>query len=155
MALVTCLECERQITDLAAACPHCGAPRVSTHKRTTPPSRFGVLGGFVAGAKEGWAESKERAWHDFWQMDLINGIVGKPPSGWVWGVLPFFVMAYFAGAYDLEPTNARWIFPAAFGVWILRCIPYWLKKRDLRRLDDRDLQELFARVKGLELGDGV
>jgi hypothetical protein len=30
-----------------------------------------------------------------------------------------------------------------------------LKKRDLRRLDDRDLQELFARVKGLELGDGV
>lgn len=26
MALVDCLECRKKISDLAAACPHCGAP---------------------------------------------------------------------------------------------------------------------------------
>ena len=98
-----------------------------------------------------WAEAKEKARHDFWRMDLIDGIAGQPPSGWLWGVLPFVVMAYFVGAYDLGSTVAAWMFPAAFSVWALRCIPYWLKKRDLRRLDDRELQKRFARAKGLQL----
>ncbi|MBR5074164.1 MAG: zinc ribbon domain-containing protein [Bacteroidales bacterium] len=26
MALITCKECEKQVSDQAASCPHCGAP---------------------------------------------------------------------------------------------------------------------------------
>ena len=35
MALIQCYECEKEISDKAAACPHCGAPK-STPKPTKP-----------------------------------------------------------------------------------------------------------------------
>jgi hypothetical protein len=32
MALMSCRECERQVSDEAMSCPHCGAPRPSNHQ---------------------------------------------------------------------------------------------------------------------------
>ena len=32
MALIECYECEKEISDKAPACPHCGAPRREDHK---------------------------------------------------------------------------------------------------------------------------
>lgn len=36
MALAPCPECGREISDLAAACPHCGAPRAGAARPATP-----------------------------------------------------------------------------------------------------------------------
>lgn len=53
MALVRCKECEKQVSDQATACPHCGAPvrRVSEPPPPTTPSieRAGSAGNVVAG----------------------------------------------------------------------------------------------------------
>lgn len=40
MALTACRECGKQISDMAAACPHCGAPTIAT-------ARDGSTGGIV------------------------------------------------------------------------------------------------------------
>ena len=38
MALSPCYECEKQISDLAEACPHCGAPSRAASHAETPES---------------------------------------------------------------------------------------------------------------------
>ena len=39
MALIACTECTREISDRAAACPHCGAPIVLPPERRGEPAR--------------------------------------------------------------------------------------------------------------------
>ena len=131
MALVTCPECKGQISDQAVSCPHCGKP--------------------AAAKRKSWAEVKQEVNHKFWREGLITGVVGAQPSGWLWGVVPFIVMAFVAGALETPSTIAAWIFPAAAATYFLRCAPYWLKKRELRQLDDRELQRLFAEAKGIDI----
>lgn len=38
MALISCTECSRQISDKAGACPNCGAPVSSAHIAAMPPT---------------------------------------------------------------------------------------------------------------------
>ena len=54
MPLINCPECDKQVSDLALACPHCGAPRVETKLSTQttltkgPPSPGNVLSSLIA-----------------------------------------------------------------------------------------------------------
>jgi hypothetical protein len=130
MALVACSECNGSVSDQATACPHCGNPL--RKKKIT------------------WAEASEKARHDSKREEWITGIVGRPPSGWLWGVVPFVLLAILAGALD-SPTLSAWAFPAAFGTYLLSCWPHWVRKRQLRQLDDSELQRLFANAKGIDL----
>ena len=38
MALVKCAECQHDVSDKAAACPHCGAPIASPTNQSSPPA---------------------------------------------------------------------------------------------------------------------
>ena len=48
MALIKCRECGQEISDKAAACPHCGAP-LSVGPPVTKPGRLGLLFAIVIG----------------------------------------------------------------------------------------------------------
>ena len=37
MALIPCYECKREVSTLAASCPHCGAPVISSKSITSKP----------------------------------------------------------------------------------------------------------------------
>ena len=39
MALIQCYECEREISDKAPACPHCGAPKADAQASKKKPKR--------------------------------------------------------------------------------------------------------------------
>jgi hypothetical protein len=47
MAMITCEECRREISDQAPACPSCGAPRENATPTTSPPG-YRHLGSLVA-----------------------------------------------------------------------------------------------------------
>lgn len=48
MALISCPECSKEISDKAAACPHCGCPRASTTSNyvSLNPDPMDVMNGF-------------------------------------------------------------------------------------------------------------
>lgn len=46
MALIDCPECRRQISDRAAACPHCGHPGPGAHALPVAGSRYGHYPGY-------------------------------------------------------------------------------------------------------------
>lgn len=52
MPLISCIECNKEISDQAASCPHCGAPSASKKpakaKRKTHPITWVVVGLFIA-----------------------------------------------------------------------------------------------------------
>ena len=60
MALVTCMDCQKQVSTMAASCPHCGAPK---NKQRTPMVRpvfavallilLGAIAGMVLLGKNG------------------------------------------------------------------------------------------------------
>src|SRR5437870_3115782 len=56
MPLITCPECAKDISDLAATCPHCGFPLAAkspspstTRAKKQPPTREGNIGWFDIG----------------------------------------------------------------------------------------------------------
>ena len=52
MALIPCYECEREISDKAPACPHCGAPKEerSPEPVATKDERFNLFVAIAVGA---------------------------------------------------------------------------------------------------------
>jgi uncharacterized membrane protein YvbJ len=54
MALITCPECKRDISDKAAACPHCGAPRDAAPDSPAERARSAQTSGKSGGKAMGW-----------------------------------------------------------------------------------------------------
>lgn len=83
--------------------------------------------------------------------EWIASIVGKQPAAWLWAGGAFLLFALIAGTLNIRSAGA-WAFPVAFGTYLLRCWPYWAKKRRLRQLNDSELQRLLADAKARDAG---
>ncbi len=93
MALVACRECKKEVSDLASACPHCGAPAKAAVTATFPTSSKAKVGpgpvrlvvsalvllGVLSFGAYRFMMSQE-------QRDLVNRIasdVGAPVTPWI------------------------------------------------------------------------
>jgi len=75
MALITCRECQKEVSDQAPRCPHCGAPVEGRPKKGSAMKVVAILGvvvvGFltfgavVGGSPEGQAMTKDRRAIDY------------------------------------------------------------------------------------------
>jgi hypothetical protein len=81
----------------------------------------------------------------------ITGIIGHPPSPWVWAVGPFALIAVIAVALNISSAG-KWVFPVAFGTYLVRCWPYWSRKKRLQQLDDPELQRRFEEANRIDPG---
>ena len=129
MGLMACSKCGSSVSDQAIACPRCGHPL-----RTTVDSTDGDAAARPA---------RRREW--------ITGIIGKPPSIWLWAVGPFVLIAVIALALDISSAS-RWAFPVAFVTYLVRSWPYWSRQRRLQQLDDPELQRRFAEANRIDPG---
>jgi antitoxin component YwqK of YwqJK toxin-antitoxin module len=53
MALILCYECEKEISDQAPACPHCGAPKDGVYKTYHENGQLRRMGTYTAGEYDG------------------------------------------------------------------------------------------------------
>lgn len=88
MALIECAECERQVSDKAAACPGCGAPIAAPHSPAAPASSSPVM---RAGAK--W----EGLGFLLIVAGMIIGMAGAGGLGWTCAIvgLVMFIVGRF------------------------------------------------------------
>ena len=73
MALIECYECEKEISDKAPACPHCGAPK----EEQPPQTRASPLTKLQSAA----LYKKDPAlWEKRWGVALETGLFKVPPQ---------------------------------------------------------------------------
>lgn len=82
MALVTCNECNAQVSDNAPACPHCGNPKI----KPPPLEKSGVDVGSLQFRQSKSERNNQRSW---WPLIIIAG-------GVVYAL--FAVARFFMGA---------------------------------------------------------
>ena len=77
MALIECYECEKEISDKAAACPHCGAPKGGkkdgVYKTYYENGKLLGKGTWVAGELDGPCET----YHENGQLEWKGTMSGK------------------------------------------------------------------------------
>lgn len=129
MGLMACSKCGSSVSDQAISCPRCGDPL-----HTTVVSTDG-----------------DAADRDARRQQWITGIIGKPPSIWLWAVGPFVLIAVVAFALNISSAS-RWVFPVAFATYLVRSWPYWSRQRRLQQLDDPELQRQFAEANRIDSG---
>ena len=76
MALISCSECGKEVSDKAAACPNCGAPIDVSIARSQPalgPATVKVQSGNSDGARVGGEKTASNKWP--WQIYLLLALV--------------------------------------------------------------------------------
>ena len=89
MALIPCPECKRNVSSLAAACPHCGFPEPAKHQKTIRDDKA-LLDRLLAG-KRTLLELRER---------FVARFPLRPPKEY--RELNFFLDSLFSWAEELE-----------------------------------------------------
>jgi membrane protein YdbS with pleckstrin-like domain len=99
MALIPCPECKREVSDRAAACPHCGVAIAAA------PSGGAPIGGFAAGTGAGtgavpWVGTSGAAAEEVaWEGEPSSRLLAREVPGIAWALI--------------APPLLLWLLPAA------------------------------------------
>ena len=70
MALIPCYECEKEISDKAPACPHCGAPKEGRPSELEEPTLSTQK--HSKSSQEEAVDPNETEWHRNWKNKFPN-----------------------------------------------------------------------------------
>ena len=110
MALITCKECNNQVSDQAISCPRCGAP-IAPQLASVAPSSATVFrhpsSGETVNISDSWAwvllfGCVYFAVKGVWTHAAASLLLALVTAGFSWLVYPFFARAVLRGHYSAK-----------------------------------------------------